>query len=200
MSDGPNYTNYSHLELLEAYESIDRENYPERFQKICKFMQEKGLIVETETGFQLTTKAYESSNMDRPNEESKPSYTCLPPEPQYDDEGNYIPNEIPKKNRVTNALFSVGIILYGGYGLHVNELWVPLAKRISIVLTGIPAILMFVAIVFASIMMIAEVVDHYDKRDNEHTYYKVALYFKNLAYAVFGIAVVLGLFMGSRIG
>lgn len=66
-------------------------------------------------------------------------------------------------------------------------------------LTGISAVLMFIAILCASIMMIIEVVDHYDRRDNEHTYYKMALHFKRVAYAGFGIAVLVGLFMGARL-
>jgi len=199
LSDGPDYNSYANAELIEAYESIDRDSYSERFQRLCEIMKGKGLLIKTDAGYQFTEKANESIWGTESEEATEPTYTCLPPEPKYDDDGNYIPNEIALKNRLTNSLFSLGIILYGSYGLYVNELWVPLAKRISIVLSGISAILMFLAILCASVMMIAEVVDHYDTRDNEHTYYKVALYFKYAAYAGFGIAVLVGLITGARI-
>lgn len=198
MSDGPDFSNYANSELIEVFESIDRESFPERFQQLCVIMEEKELLVKTDSGFQFTQKAIESSQLLVPEAVPEPTYTCLPPEPKYDDEENYIPNEIPLTNRLSNSFFSLGIFLYGSFGLYINELWVPLGKRISIVLTGISAILMFVAILCASVMMIAEVVDHYDKRDNEHKYYKVALYFKNIAYAGFGIAVLVGLITEAR--
>ena len=199
MTDGPDYNNYSHAELLEAYESIDRSSFPERFKALSDIMEDRGLLEHTNGGLQLTKHAYASVYKPQSEEEKTPTYTCIPPEPQYDKEGNYIPNEIPLKNRVTNALLSLSIILYGSYGLYIDELWVPVAKRTSIVLSGVSALLMFIAILCAAVMFIAEVVDHYDKRDNEHTYYKVALYFKNIAYVVFGIAVIVGLSMGARL-
>lgn len=197
MSLEPNYESYSNSELLDVYENIDRNNYSDRFHKLCEIMEHKGLLIKTEpSSLELTDKAFiESDIFDR---ESEPSYTDLPPEPQYDSERNYIPNEIPLKTRITNAFFSMGIIFYGGYGLHINELWVPLSKRTSIVLTNTSAVLMFFAILCLSVMMLAEVVDHYDKRDNEHIYYKVALYSKYIGYAAFGVAILVGLAMGAK--
>lgn len=199
MFNGPNYSSYTDTELFEAYDSIDRESYPERFKQICGVMESRALLVQKGGVFELTEKAEEALNPTTPIKQKEPTYTCFPPDPQYDDNGDYVPNEIPLKKRMFNSLFSLAIIFYGGYGLYINELWVPIAKRTAVVLSGVSAVLMFAAIVCASVMLIAEVIDHYDKRDNEHTYYKVALYFKYVAYSGFAFAVFIGLMTGARI-
>lgn len=198
MSFEPDYNLYSASELVDVYEHIDRESFPERFQKICEIMEEKGLLQQTNSSsLQLTDKAIDAW---APSEvESETSYTSQPPEPAYDSEGNYIPNEVPGKDRIANACLSLIIIIYGGYGLYINQLWLPLARRVSIILTDFAAVLMFVAIVSASVVMIIEVVDHYDKRDNEHAYYRLAVYFKYFGYITFAVAVLVGLAMGAEL-
>jgi hypothetical protein len=37
----------------------------------------------------------------------------------------YTPNHIPQNERVTNILVSIGLVLYGGYGIWVNDLYIP---------------------------------------------------------------------------
>lgn len=131
--------------------------------------------------------------------EHEPAYTDLPPTPKYDSKGNYVPNTIVLKKRVVNFCVALAIIAYGGYGLYVDQLWVPLGRQVSVTLTGIAAIFMFIAIICASIEMMTEVVDHYDKRDNEHTYYKVANLFKYASYVSFAIAIFTGFGTGASL-
>lgn len=195
--EGPNYQNYSNKALLEAFESIDRETYPERFSSLSAIMREKDLLVDTPEGLQITNSALEEAYGPQVESEPRPSYTCEPPTPQYCDEGNYIPNEVPFNKRALNTIVALGIIVYGSYGLYVDELWVPLAKKLVVALSGLSAVVMSVAIVFAAAVLIVEIADHYDKRDNELTYYKAVRFCRAAGYGSFGTAVLVALVTGD---
>ncbi|GAB5382604.1 MAG: hypothetical protein Alis3KO_32420 [Aliiglaciecola sp.] len=198
MSSAPDYNSYSDAELIDVFENIDRKNQLERLKTLCAVMEERELLVRSgPSTFSLSEKAIRE--IAPPEIEKVPAYVDLPPTPKYDDEGNYLPNEIPLKNRIANSIISFAIVGYGGYGLHINELWVPLSRQSSIVLSGLSAVIMFMAIIFACVTMLIEVVDHYDKRDNEHTYYRFAKYFYILANVAFAIAVIVGLAQEAKL-
>ncbi|MFT6330479.1 MAG: hypothetical protein ACJAYN_002423 [Bermanella sp.] len=86
-----------------------------------------------------------------------------------------------------------GPYLNSGYGIWVNELWIPWVRRVSVTLSGFPALLMFMAILCAVTVLVTEIIDHYDTRENERTYNKVALIFQYLGIALFVIAFLSGL-------
>ena len=193
MSFKPDYNLYSNSDLVDVFENIDREHYPQRFYELCEIMKGKNLlrIVPASDTFNSSELVLVDDALadDDLITEHEPAYTDLPPIPEYDSKGNYVPNTIVLKKRVVNFCVALAIIAYGGYGLYVDQLWVPLGRQVSVTLTGIAAIFMFTAIICASIEMMTEVVDHYDKRDNEHTYYKVANLFKYASYVSFAIAI-----------
>ena len=89
-----------------------------------------------------------------------------------------------------NKLFSIILIVYGGYGVYKNDLFIP-GKRIKGVhLHDEPAILMYAAFICGCLVMLSVIVDHYDERDNEHKYKTFAKVFKYLGWGLFGASFV----------
>jgi hypothetical protein len=192
MSETPDYNLHSDQELVDIYDETDKSSKEEIFQALCEVMAERGLLFKTfDRGYEFNDKGYYLSEESKVKEE--PTYTEKPPEPNYDEEGNYIPNQIPKSSRIFNTIVAVLITSYGGYGIWVNELWIPWVRRHSVTLSGFPALLMFMAILCAVTVLVIEIIDHYDKRENERTYYKAALIFQYLGIALFVIAYLSGL-------
>ncbi len=192
MSEIPDYKQYSDQELVDIFDKAEKCSKEESFPELCEVMAERGLLFKTfDKGYEFNDKGYYLSETSKV--ESEPSYTERVPEPKYNEEGVYIPNQIPKSTRAFNSIVSIIITSYGGYGLWVNELWVPWNRRVSVILSGAPAVLMFLAIVCAVTVMVTEIIDHYDTRENEHRYYKVASAFKYIGYALFIIAFFSGL-------
>jgi hypothetical protein len=97
------------------------------------------------------------------------------PGPAYDQHGRYIPNLIPARQRVQHVIASLFLIGYGGYGVWRNDLYLP-GKRSGqgVHLRDEPAWLMCAAMVIACLVLLSVVVDHYDRRDNERLYRRVA--------------------------
>ncbi len=82
----------------------------------------------------------------------------------------YQPNSVPKVTRVWNLLLALYLIGWGCLGLYTSsvDLW---GRRIKIAkLQGGPAYLMAFALICGALVLIAEVIDHYDKRNNESLY------------------------------
>jgi hypothetical protein len=205
MSNAPDYSTYSNKDLIDVFNNIDKYSYPDRYETLCEIMLEKQLLIKADGTYTIELETIERVEREESNWPTKddsppePSYTSSAPEPQYDEQGIYIPNEIPLKKRITNSVISLLIIAYGGYGIYLDSLWVPLAKKLVIVLHGVSTIIMFGAIICATLLMFVETLDHFDKRDNEHVYYKTAVYFKYAAFFLFGLAVIVGIFTGARL-
>lgn len=138
------------------------------------------------------------SNAPNINQQPRPAFTAKKPQPKYDVNGTYIPNIVPLDRRLMSCFFSLGIIAYGIYGLLKNSLWIPLTRSFLIELNGIAAFIMLISILSGAIMLLEEVVDHYDKLDNEMSYFKVACFFRNVSYGTFSTAILCGLFTGSQ--
>lgn len=49
----PNYQNYSLRELKEAFKTVDREKYPERYSEIKRLLDEKDAFKDVEVGKQV---------------------------------------------------------------------------------------------------------------------------------------------------
>jgi hypothetical protein len=82
----------------------------------------------------------------------------------------YKPNVVPRHARVWNILIATYLVCWGGFGLYASkvDLW---GMRLRIAeLQGSPALLMALAFICGALVLIAEVVDHYDKRNNEAAY------------------------------
>jgi hypothetical protein len=114
MSETPDYNLHSDQELVDIYDKTDKNSKEETFQELCEVMTERGLLFKTfDRGYEFNDKGYYLSEASKVKEE--PTYTEKPPEPKYDEEGNYIPNQIPKSSRIFNTIVAVLITSYGGY-------------------------------------------------------------------------------------
>lgn len=92
---------------------------------------------------------------------------------------SYVPNEVPLKERVYAAGAALLMITFGAYGLHVNEFVLRLKRRrwseaTELHLHDIAALLLFIALIFGAAVLVLEVVDHFDRRNNEHVYHALA--------------------------
>jgi len=106
---------------------------------------------------------------------------------------SYTPNHIPAGERITNALFSVLLLIYGGYGFWVNDIYIPGKHGRGIHFHDVPAWVMYGAFVCACLVMLSVVVDHYDKRNNETNYKKFADIFRGLGWCFFGLSLILAI-------
>lgn len=92
----------------------------------------------------------------------------------------YIPNKVPLWNRLKNLFISAFFIIYGGYGVWVNDLAIKLGryslKRKIYHLHDEAAVVMYIGLLLVSLCFFSEIIDHYDRRDNEHLYHKIANY------------------------
>lgn len=98
---------------------------------------------------------------------------------------DYLPNRIPLGERLINIVLSSGLLLYGGYGLQVNDLYIPGKRTSGVHLHDEPALLMYAAFVCGCLVMLSVVVDHYDERNNEQKYRAFAKAFKWLGWGSF---------------
>lgn len=110
-------------------------------------------------------------------------------------EFDYEPNHIPVKERLSNFLFAFALLGYGGLGLKIDDLYIPGKRSSGIHLHGGPAWVMFAAICCAAIVLLATIVDHYDRRDNERHYQATAAWFRNAGWGLFAGAFVLDLYL-----
>jgi len=102
----------------------------------------------------------------------------------------YVPNKLPLRERMINKLFSIILIIYGGYGIYINDLYIPGKRGNGTHLHDEPALLMYGAFICGSLVMLSVVVDHYDERDNEHKYRAFARLFKVLGWGSFIASII----------
>lgn len=123
------------------------------------------------------------------------AYDAKHPEetPSVPDADGYIPNHIPRKERLQSLIFSILLFAYGAYGIYINDLFIP-SKRKGLHLHNLAAWGMFCAFICACMIMISIVVDHYDKRNNEKAYRVFAKKCKILGWICFGASLVLMIF------
>ncbi|MDC0601906.1 hypothetical protein OAP14_02625 [Aliiglaciecola sp.] len=84
---------------------------------------------------------------------------------------NYVPNQVSRSKRLFNLLWAFLLSIWGGHGYLTGTLWLPSLRGASgLQYTNTSLSLMMVAIVLGCLNLIVPIVDHYDKRDNEHVY------------------------------
>lgn len=83
--------------------------------------------------------------------------------------GVYIPNQIPLKDRIWNTVLSLFILGYGTFGIFMGEL-ILAGKHGSLHIHGLPAWIMYAAMLCAVLNLLSVVVDHHDRRNNENQY------------------------------
>jgi hypothetical protein len=104
----------------------------------------------------------------------------------------YIPNFIPENERLFNLFASIGLFLYGTYGLYINDLVIPVKRGPDLHLHNESAFLLYMAILCACMVMFSVVIDHYDERDNEHKYKEFGIFTKVVGWLLFFVALVYG--------
>ena len=105
----------------------------------------------------------------------------------------YTPNHIPRGERIASVVMSIALFAYGTYGLWVSDLYLPGRRSNGVHLHGLPAWVMYAAILCACSVMLSVVADHYDKRDNETNYRRFAFVGRSMGWTLFGISFVLWL-------
>lgn len=82
----------------------------------------------------------------------------------------YTPNVITKGDRIGYLIGAVVLGLYSVWGLAIDDIYIPGKRGGGIHFQGASAIMMGAAIILAAITFLIEIVDHYDRRNNEHWY------------------------------
>ena len=107
----------------------------------------------------------------------------------------YTPNRIPSGERMVNTVFSAALLLYGAFGLAIDDLYIPGKRGHGVHLHGSPAWIMYCAFIFASLNLMSVVIDHYDTRDNEINYKVFARVTQVLGWVFFAAAIALDLYL-----
>jgi hypothetical protein len=106
-------------------------------------------------------------------------------------------NIIPLKTQISHGVIALALLGYGTYGIVVDEIIVP-GKHSAIVLHGWAAGVLYAAMICAVLVLVSVIVDNYDKRDNERYYHLFAHFFQSLGYALFFVAVIVSIVVGSE--
>ena len=106
----------------------------------------------------------------------------------------YKPNSVPVRERLARIALSAALVLFAVIALLADDFWIPTGKANSgpgIHLHGTAVWIMGGAIVCACVVILCTVVDHYDKRDNEHVYKTVEMLFTVAGFGAFFSALIL---------
>lgn len=103
---------------------------------------------------------------------------------------DYKPNEVDSTDRFMSIATSLILLAYGGYGIYVNDLYIPGKRSKGIHLHDTPALVMYGAFICACLVLTSLVIDHYDRRNNEHKYQAFASIFKALGWGLFIASIV----------
>jgi hypothetical protein len=82
----------------------------------------------------------------------------------------YTPNVIPTVDRRGYILWSALLIVYASWGVWLDDVFIPSRRGGGMHFHGHAALAMGAALVFAAITFVIEVIDHFDRRNNEHWY------------------------------
>lgn len=176
----PKFENYSYEELLDVHKHIDRDAYPDRFLKVTELLE----IKKVNPPSSVNSESYITEDEEEGGIYSKPPIRNI------DQDGNYIPNDIPINERILNLVISVSLLTYGLYGLYKGEIYIPGKRGNGMHLYGEAVWIMLAGLICGAIVFISVVLDHYDKRDNEHKYYKFGSAVKYMGIACFSLAII----------
>lgn len=116
--------------------------------------------------------------------------TSLDREQLSDSFAPYKPNEVPKKKRIINTALSILFLIYGTYGVITDHLILPAKGGKTLTLYGYPAWIMYLALLCLVANLLAVVIDHYDRRDNEALYRSLSTQTRRLGWMLFTVALV----------
>ncbi|GHB76547.1 hypothetical protein GCM10008107_27580 [Psychrosphaera saromensis] len=93
---------------------------------------------------------------------------------------DYIPNYIPTKKRIEKLILIIVLLAYGGYGLFKGELYLAYRQG-EVTLYGNAIYIAFSALIVGIAYLALGIIDHYDKRNNEHVYRRFEAILKGFA-------------------
>jgi len=94
----------------------------------------------------------------------------------FNDDERYSPNHIRLASRIFGMFFGVLIFVYVLFALYQPSVFIPFLRGDIIEFTGLARIPAFATLICAVILFLSEVIDHYDKRNNEYLYPKIRFY------------------------
>jgi hypothetical protein len=178
------YSKYTDRQLVEAYNSIDKEKYKETFVDLLKHLKERN----------ITEAMIQSGYYPAPVEGDIQDADCYIFEDEkggVDIDGNYIPNRVSVFTRIRNLILSSLIMVYGIIGLINDDLNVKLSKSRIHHVHGTAAIVAVIGYMFGLCGLISVIIDHYDKRNNEHFYKRILRSASVIAFCLLVISVIL---------
>ncbi|MFT4807336.1 MAG: hypothetical protein ACI9LX_000653 [Paraglaciecola sp.] len=178
----PKFESYTYEELLDVHKHIDRDAYPDRFLKVTELLETKKVDTQSSVNSESDTDI-------REDEDEDGIYSKLPIR-NIDQDGNYIPNDIPINERILNLVISVSLLTYGLYGFYKGEIYIPGKRGDGMHLYGEAVWIMLAGLICGAIVFISVVLDHYDQRDNEHKYYKFGSVVKYMGIGCFSLAII----------
>jgi hypothetical protein len=108
----------------------------------------------------------------------------------------YQPNEVPRAERVFNVVLGLFLLTYGTAGLLNHSLKFSSRGRVLLWLKNGPAWLMALAFILGSLVLLSVVLDHYDRRNNEHHYRTFRHMATRLGWCAAAAALVSHLYLG----
>ena len=106
----------------------------------------------------------------------------------------YKPNFVPLGVRILNGVLASILIGYGTWGLYVNDLPLPDKRGRVLHLSDEPLWIMYSALICGALVYLSEIVDHYDKRNNERAYKAFTKYISWLGWYLFATTLILWIY------
>lgn len=103
----------------------------------------------------------------------------------------YQPNRIPAEERWNNFFAAFALLAYGAVSLYLDDFFLPSKRGNGIHIHGFPVLVMFVAVICATVVLLLTLIDHYDRRDNERHYQITAKYFRAAGWTLFGLSLLI---------
>jgi hypothetical protein len=110
----------------------------------------------------------------------------------------HIPNQIPLDERLGNVFFAACLFGYAALAAAIDDFYIPGKRSNGVHLHGPSVWVMFSAAVCAVVVLLAVVVDHYDKRPNERVYARVGKVFRVAGWVLFITAFVVDMVFRTR--
>lgn len=108
----------------------------------------------------------------------------------------YKPNALPRGERVWNLCMSVLLLAYGSAGIYTARMNIRSRGRVLVALQEGPAWLMGAAAICGALVLLSLVLDHYDRRNNEHHYQAFKWIAVRIGWALFVAALIAHLIWG----
>lgn len=105
----------------------------------------------------------------------------------------YIPNIVPERERKLNAIASVLIFIHGSIGLYRNDIFLPTRSGRAVHLHDGSALMFYLAILCAIMVMTSVILDHHDQRNNEHKYQAFARRMKVAGWTLLVASILYGI-------